>query len=73
MKHFTNDLQPYQHNDSSGGLMYIHRDVQFIFHLCVKAFSWEKFEKELFFFFFDNLTIGNQSPIMNAQNIWRGR
>lgn len=40
MKHFANDLQPYQHNDSSGGLMYIHGDVQFIFRLRVKAFFW---------------------------------
>lgn len=40
MKHFTDDLQPYQHNDSSRGLMYIHGDVQFILHLGVKAFSW---------------------------------
>lgn len=58
MKHFTNDLQPYQHNDSSGGLMYIHGDFQFIFHLRVKAFSCYKIIKSFSVkLFFDNLTM----------------
>lgn len=33
MKHFADDLQPYRDNNSSGGLMYVQGDVQFIFHL----------------------------------------
>lgn len=73
MKHFTDDLQPHPHDDSGRGLMYVPGDVQFTLHLGVKAFFLVEVLKSFSdkHFFFDSLTIGNQSLIMNAQNIWR--